>query len=397
MKYQFKALLRVSHCLFLLFLLRVPCGYAKNTQALPQPLKVRVLLAESADVACSDRWTIATSAGFFLTDLFSSTTTLQCHNNELHVAVKKGFFYLNGKRFLKKQFVVHAREGLLSFNRNFYKGSFLFVLDVQNRVQIINCVDLEHYIFAVLRSESWPGWPLEVNKVFAVAIRSYVIAKIREVKKSKRLFHIKSTKIHQTYNGHRFEKRNNTVLHKAVDQTRGMFLAYDDKPIVAMFDSCCGGIIPSKVEGVDFKKAPYLARDYPCEHCKRCKIYSWQVAYDIATWTKLLRAACPKLKKIRGITIARRDEAGLIQEITVQDSRTTFSLTGKQLYSLLDAVKSFSFSIHKKGKDILLSGRGYGHHLGLCQWGAREMVRDGWNYNKILKFYYPGVTFVRLV
>lgn len=185
-------------------------------------------------------------------------------------------------------------------------------------------------------------------------------------------------------------------MQQAVDETKGLFLAYDGEPIVAMFDSCCGGIIPSKVDGFDFDKAPYLARDYPCKHCERCCLYSWNVEYNIDDWTKLLQRAFPDLKKVRGIKIVKKDEAGLIQELEVKGTKKTFSLTGKKLYGLLDDVKSFCFSVHKKGKNIALKGRGYGHHVGLCQWGAREMVRDSWNYKQILQFYYPEVVFARL-
>ncbi len=45
---------------------------------------------------------------------------------------------------------------------------------------------------------------------------------------------------------------------------------------------------------------------------------------------------------------------------------------------------------------ITFKGTGYGHHMGLCQWGARELVNQGWNYKKILHFYYPGTTFMKL-
>ena len=114
------------------------------------------------------------------------------------------------------------------------------------------------------------------------------------------------------------------------------------------------------------------------------------------TWASLLRQEIPTLKKIQGIKITKKDDAGLIQEIIVKDARHSFLLTGKKLYSLLDAIKSFSFFIHKKGRNIVFKGRGYGHHLGLCQWGAREMVRDAWDYKKILMFYYPNVTFSKL-
>ena len=72
-------------------------------------------------------------------------------------------------------------------------------------------------------------------------------------------------------------------------------------------------------------------------------------------------------------------------------------ITGKKLYSLVPAVKSFCFFSKKNQKQIMFKGRGYGHHVGLCQWGAREMVRDGWDYRRILQFYYPNTEFKQLV
>lgn len=358
--------------------------------------RVKVLLDQQANFD-QQQWNISSNDGFILTDLQTSKK-LRCDAKILSIVAHDGFFYLNEKRFLKKGFIVIPKEGLLGFKGNFYKGSFLILFNKQGDAELINIVDLEDYVFAVLRSETWPGWPLEVNKVFAIVTRSYVIAKVQEAFRlaQKRNFHIKSTRIHQTYNGHQFQKRNDTLLQQAVEETKGVFLSYDGKPIVAMFDSCCGGVIPSKMEGVDFEKAPYLARDYACEHCCRCKIYHWQASYSIDDWTRIFRVAFPNIKKVKGIRIERRDDAGLIQELKISDARKSFALSGKKLYSLIDAVKSFCFSIHKQRGNVVLNGRGYGHHLGLCQWGAREMVRDGWKYGKILKFYYPGVLFSRL-
>jgi len=340
-------------------------------------------------------WIIACKDGFILSGLCSPEKKIGCTADTIRITLRDGFFYLNGKRFLKKQFFIQPKADFLRFGKNDYRGSFLVVAH-QGGAQLINCVELENYVFAVLRSESWPGWPLEVNKVFAIVTRSYVISKVLQARRNKKNFHIKNTRIHQTYNGHNFMIRNSKILQQAVDETEKVFLEYNDEPIVAMFDSCCGGIVPSKVKGVDFDKAPYLARNYPCKHCKRCKLYHWKMEYSLQEWTKLLRKKFPKLKKLRGIKVISRDDAGLIQEVEVIGRKQHFSLTGKELYSLLDAVKSFCFFIRKNGKNILLRGRGYGHHMGLCQWGAREMVRDEWDYKKILEFYYSGVMFVRL-
>jgi len=360
-----------------------------------KPFWVRVLLSECSGQE-NKKWTIRSESGFIIADPSGESEKIHTNQKKLTVSVHGSFFYVDGKRFLKKEWVLFPKKGLLEWNGNFYKGSFLFVLQEHKKAFFINKLDLQDYIFAVLRSESWPGWPLEINKVFAVITRSYLISKVQEAKRQKRPYHIKNTKIHQSYNGHTFEKRNDKILRLAVKQTKGLFLAYENKPIVAMFDSCCGGIIPSKVAGVDFQKAPYLAREYPCEHCKRCRLYNWSVSYDIDQWTKLLKKALPELKKVRGIMVTKRDDAGLMQKVLVQGKKKSFVLTGKQLYSLLDTVKSFYFTVHKNKKNIVLKGRGYGHHLGLCQWGAREMVRDKWGYKKIIQFYYPNVSFVRL-
>lgn len=71
-------------------------------------------------------------------------------------------------------------------------------------------------------------------------------------------------------------------------------------------------------------------------------------------------------------------------------------ISGEKMYSVFKEIKSFYFNVSKKGEKILFTGRGYGHHRGLCQWGAHEMVRHGWNHEKILEFYYPGTEFAKL-
>ena len=111
---------------------------------------------------------------------------------------------------------------------------------------------------------------------------------------------------------------------------------------------------------------------------------------------KILHAADIFVETINDIYVTKTDKAGAVEEITIEDVNTTHVLTGKQFYSLLSKVKSFCYSIAKKGKKILIAGKGYGHHLGICQWGARNMVNHGWNYRTILSFYYPGTSFMKL-
>jgi stage II sporulation protein D (peptidoglycan lytic transglycosylase) len=287
--------------------------------------------------------------------------------------------------------LIKSMHGTVAFAGNTYKG-LMWVYKDGERVMLINCLEIEDYVFCVLRTESWPGWPLEINKVMAVASRTYVVSMVLNAKKSQRPYHVKNTNEHQTYAG----VHGCPIIKKAVDHTKGVFLAHENKPIVAMFDSCCGGIVPAYIEGVNFDDAPYLAREYACTYCKRCRVYSWEAQYTYHEIEQLLCERVKQFKQLRHIKITKKDKAGVVQEAIIKGKKSTLKFTGKKLYSLLKKVRSFSFSVHKQSDKLIFKGRGLGHHLGLCQWGAREMVRDGWDYKRILLFYYPNTAFMRL-
>ena len=85
-----------------------------------------------------------------------------------------------------------------------------------------------------------------------------------------------------------------------------------------------------------------------------------------------------------------------MQQVGVKQGKRTFMIHGKRVYSMFDKVKSHYFDVAFDNNTIIFNGKGIGHHLGLCQWGAREMVRLGFDYNLFLNFYYPGTNFMKL-
>jgi len=353
---------------------------------------VRVLLAESpAD--CFVRWQVTTQKDFLFSSPEKISNAFVYNQNELAITFKDGNFFVNNKKYLKNQLNIRPCNGYLNYVGNAYGGSLLLLYQ-NNKVYLINVIELEDYVVSVLRTESWPGWPLEVNKVFAIACRSYAMHMIMKSQVQKLPYHIRNTNKHQTYTG----MHTRADLRLAVEQTTGIFLSYDNEPIIAMFDTCCGGIIPRYMVGVDFAKAPYLARSYACTHCKRCKIFSWQAHYSLPSLELILQKEVAPLKQLLTVRIGKKDKAQITQEVVLVGKSGWHTVSGKKIYSLLkDKVKSFSFTVTKKGKNIVFAGRGYGHHLGICQWGAREMVRDGWDFKRILDFYYPGTIFMRLL
>ncbi len=364
----------------------------KKQEHAPQTYTVNVLIDELVSAHAARSWMMSSNAGFVLYNPERPDQKWDYSKEYVEISFKRASLYINNKRCIYSNLRIIPKDGYASINGQPYHGTFS-VIPKDERQLLINHVDLEEYVYAVLRTESWPGWPVEVNKVFAIISRSYVMAMINQTKTSTLPYHVKNTNEHQTYQG----MHTNGTIRAAIEQTRGMFLMHENKPALAMFDACCGGIIPAGIAEFEFKKAPYLARNYACEHCKRCKIYSWKAEFDASYFHKQLNHLFDASDTIDTVQITKKDPAGLVQELMLQNKAASQTISGKQLYSALKEIKSFCFTVQKQAKIFILHGKGFGHHLGLCQWGAREMVRDGWNFRKILSFYYPGTQVVRLI
>lgn len=371
---------------------------------------VRVLLDEQL---CDDvHWELSSPTGFIFHDVSNPSRKIVYKVPQCIVKVRNNIIFLNGKpissNFLRidpigsghsdgsiqSQTRLIAMNGVsnhLGYDGNEYFGSF-FIITIGNTVLLINEVELEDYIYCVLRAESWPGWPLEVNKAFAISSRSYLVDKIAEAAVRGRHYHIKNTNIHQTYNG----THTSENLRRAVDETRGLILTYNKQPVLAMFDSCCGGVIPAHIKGVDFKKAPYLARTVECTFCKSCKLYNWQLQLTCNELEKILQEHDINVGVVKDLVVTKSDKAGVVHELKVIGSKGVKLLKGKQLYSFIPKIKSYCYSSQVTGNKILLKGRGYGHHLGICQWGAKKMVDEGWDFRTILNFYYPKTEIMKL-
>lgn len=353
--------------------------------------EVRVLL-DSVLLQDAVEWQINAPQGFIVHAVDDPTVVHETQETSMSIKIARNKLYLNNKRLAFDKIKISPRGEKSVFNQHSYVGDWLLIVD-QKHVYLINTIDLEDYVYSVLRWESWPGWPLEVNKVFAIVCRTYVIAKIAEHRgaRKKLPYDIKATNVHQTYKGHHeFEE-----LWQAIEQTRGIVLAHKGKAIIAMYDCCCGGIIPAHIKGVNFKEAPYLARNYACTYCAQSKLFNWHIEYQVNDFERLLEKNYTKKIKIKDIKVSKKDKAGVVHELDI-GAPTGLKITGKKMYTLCKDIKSYVFTVVKKAQKIIIRGKGYGHHLGLCQWGSRQMVREGWDYKSILHFFYPHVTFMQV-
>jgi stage II sporulation protein D len=313
---------------------------------------------------------------------------------EFDLSVEGRSLLVNKCHFDRTQMWIEPlRESPCAIDGQQYDGRLL-IARVQDKWYLMSVLELEDYVFSVLKTESWPGWPLEVQKVLAIASRTYVLYQLLQAREKKLMYHIRNSNHHQTYTG----LHGCPIIRQAVQETKGMFLGYKGKPILAMFDCCCGGITPSKAHGfADFSKAPYLKRDYPCTYCKDSKLYSWTASYTFEKMQQLIQENHDAIiHDIIDVAVHEHDPAGLVQKVALKTKKNKVMVSAQRIYKSLKDVKSHCYSVAKKGKTVVFNGRGYGHHLGLCQWGARAMVDEGWGHADILLYYYPGTVFMQV-
>lgn len=366
------------------------------------PCYVRVLLDEK-QIGDPTLWEIKTKSKLRIYDPTNEDNHMV--RKSIHISALRGLEVIDNS---KQKFVssvsavrIDAKDHLINVNGVDYQGS-LYVVQDKTRLMLINSVDLEDYIATVLRTESYPGWPLEMNRVMAITCRTYVLHNIVAAEKAVRWYHVRATNAHQTYRGYHEPE---PAVKQAVVESQGLFLTHKDQPILAMYDICCGGIEPAKSVGFNKKEHPYLGRP-GCAYCKvspycqKFKVYEWNVRSSIAAIEAAVKKEVPSLKKLSMITITK-DRAGVAQKVKFKASSGNHELPVKKFSTALKQaqigkLKSPYFSLVVDNGKVLMEGKGFGHCLGLCQWGAREMVRRGYDHKNIFAFYYPGCSIARL-
>ncbi len=355
---------------------------------------VRVLLDEKKAEA-GTLWKLSGSHNFRVLDV---DDPLKCQTIKgTHVTIglrDKMTLAINNKRVAAQSVKIEPTNGNITFGQHSYKGSF-YVMRVNDNIQLINRIELEDYVDSGVRWEMVPGWPAASLEAGAIAYRTYVIATLRSVRskdKNKSLkYDIRCTPIHQVYKG----VHNCECIHAAVKKTKGLIITYNKEPIMALYDACCGGVIPIRRSGVDFEKAPYLARSYPCTHCKKFKYYSWHALYTLKDLGLHLEAALPTKGPLTDVKIKSKDRAGCVDGFQVKIKKEWYDFPVGKLPHLAKHIKSSTFTLTKRGKLIKFKGKGLGHQLGFCQWGSKELALKGWDFKRILRFYYPGITIMK--
>ncbi len=314
-------------------------------------------------------------------------------------------FLLNGARMQTEQLTLHGGEqGLtLTFPRLARKptngpavssddsGTEISVSGLVHLVRkgkgflVINRVDIEEYVKGVVPAEVSSTWHPEMLKAQAVAARTYAL--YQQMLSATREYDVVATVQDQVYRG---KQGVDAGILRAVEDTRGLVVTYQDAPIYAAFSSTAAGLTEDAVN-VWSKEYPYL-KGVECPFDLMSPYYQWKSSFKIDTLEQNLRQQGFPVGTIATITPVSFSRGGRVAKLRVLHSGGELVLRGEELRKAVGytIIPSTQFAIESIGRDVVLSGFGAGHAVGMCQWGAKELAELGYPFSTILRYYYPG-------
>ncbi len=306
-------------------------------------------------------------------------------------------------------YLITAKCGYIKFNGKTYRNA-LEISHNAGKIKVINVLPLDHYLYGVLPNEIYPSWGVEALKTTAVAARSFCLASIAG-KHDYQGFDVCTNTHCQMYRGMGTE---DSRTNKAIDDTAGQVLTYNGKIVNAMYSANNGGytegtenVWSAKLPYYIAKPDPYTPEDW------------WQVTYTATEIEDLLKKSGKDIGNVLDVVIEDRAQSGRVLSLTIMGDKGEYTIKKASVRSFF-SLKSSMFTVEKTGNKsqnlinairkaqketglklaidfytdnectFLFDGLGFGHGVGISQWGCKNMSDLGKTYEEILDFYYPG-------
>lgn len=288
--------------------------------------------------------------------------------------------------------IPQKKDGFVSCNNRWYRGELVLLTNGDKKnLTIVNNVDLEDYLLGAVPSEVPSSWHKEALKAQSVAARSYSLGYLgRRIEKG---YDLESTVEDQVYLGIASEKRSTT---QAVKETKGIILLdKDNKPLIALYHSSGGGYTDSIDNLWDKKPSRHISDHIKArpDYDNNSPRFNWVRKYKTTELNNLL--ASLNLGEITNIAPLSRSIANRIMWIKITGTKRGITIRGEEFRKLLK-LPSSKFNLAIENNTVKFTGRGYGHGLGMSQWGAKALAERGFTYDKILAHYYTEVKLARI-
>ena len=280
-------------------------------------------------------------------------------------------------------------SGALRVNGREYPGS-LDVLRNGDGLVVVNELAFEEYVAGALKAEASDRWPFEMLKAQAIVVRTYA-AYHRQLNAAKP-FHLVASTTHQQYAGRVVET---SPVWQAVRETEGQVLFWESRLFPAFYHSDSGG-------HTEEPRLVFAARNMPSLRAVRSEFsgaspyFTWNLNVPIGLLTDMLKRGGVSVGTVLRLEVLERSRSLRVLRLAIRGTRGTATLSGADFRRILgyDMLRSTLFAVAVDGQYARFAGRGYGHGVGMDQWGAKAMAEQGYSATQILEYFYPGATIV---
>jgi stage II sporulation protein D len=321
----------------------------------------------------------------------------------------------NSVRWRLGSLSITANAGGVSINGETYPGEIELVAErddfnrLTGRFDAVNHVGMESYLPGVLSKELYASWDIKAYRAQAIAARSYAIWEMNLPVRKASHFDLEASQASQAYTANASDKAR-----AAVADTAGQVLVYEHRVLPAFYSSCSGGTgqdaiaaWPGKVDDL----TPLRGREHGRWGQASTKFRWGPIERDraalskrIAAWGKVNKHAVAGLGTLARVEVASRNRVGRPTTMQVSDTAgksfvlacedlrvaSNYRAPGLPTVDLNNLVYSSHAEYAVSADTVSITGRGFGHGVGMCQFGAQHMASEGHDHRAILGFYYPG-------
>ena len=278
-----------------------------------------------------------------------------------------------------------------------YRGTVRLFRRKDGQVSAVNVLPLEEYLASVVDSEMPAAFPEAARQAQAIVSRTYALYQMDHADPAA-VYDLFSSQRSQKYLGVEYCGADGRRLagesessRRAVAATRGMVCKHRGELFCTYYSAVCGGRTTNGAE--IFSDAAPVLKSVPCEFCRDSEYYRWTTELDRKELLKQVSAALTGIVSIRQ-TAGPGD--GGISKFRLADGKKSIDVTGVQLREQFPTatLRSPHFSLTLGKTHVRADGRGHGHGVGFCQWGARGQGLQGHSARVIVLHYYPGAEIV---
>ena len=368
----------------------------------------------------------------YLTGSYLSTDPTISLNEgvKYHLTSRQDSFFIEGNGVIqefKAPFVLYPDQydtlHVVRLNRRPYLGAMEFRLEDEGAIRPVNHVPLEDYLKGVVPYEVFPNWELETLKAQALAARTYAATHAKK--------EIDDTISYQVYGGFTWYPKTT----KAVEETRGEVITYLNRLIEAVYSASNGGMTESNahvwvgdsISYYPIKQDPYDPVNPWDFGLSQVQISLEHINWDRADWWENITEKDPAIAESMKKWLHRKGYVGDLKILSIprfelsehrysSQRATKGSIEIEFLRRLLDGTVLFESvslsdvplshirpliggnrfksylidSLTLSEGAYIMKGKGFGHGVGMSQWGAHYMGLQGKTYKEILQFYFPG-------